>query len=175
MDLDTSLPEPGPAALPLTDGPNLRLNEFLSNPQDDEEDWLELYNLGDEVASLTGWALASLDEVDDDTGHEDDTGDQDEETEDAPWRFAEGTTLPSGAWLRVWADDGKGAGDGDHHASFELASGGETVVLIDPDGDVWHEVVVPASAEGESWAALPDGSETWTVSEVPTPADRNEG
>ena len=118
------------------------------------DDWLELHNEGSEAVDLTGWSMGD-----------------DIEAGEAPWLFAEGTTLDAGAYLVIWAD--KDEEQGPLHASFKLSSDGETITLLTPTGDVADEVIVPAVETDSSYAR--DGtSDVWNITNMPTPGAANQ-
>lgn len=111
------------ARLPL-DASALRITEFLASnddglldAEDDDSDWLEVYNSGDEPVDLTGLHLT------------DDLGELDQ------WEFPAGHTLDPGAFLIVFASgkDGELAG-GELHTNFRSSADGEDLALVDTDG-----------------------------------------
>lgn len=76
----------------LTYGDTVRINEFMasngSTIQDEDgdfEDWIELYNYGNEAVDLSGWGLS------------------DDTAEPMQWTFAAGTEIGAGQHLIVWA------------------------------------------------------------------------
>jgi hypothetical protein len=138
----------------------LVLNELVSGNQTgatdengDYEDWIELVNIGDAAADLTGWGLNdAIDEKD-------------------PWPFPETQALNPGERLIIWADDD--AKDGPLHADFKLSGDGETLSLLNPDGEVVEEVSFPALDDDQAYARLPDGDGDWALSDTPTPGAAN--
>lgn len=128
------------------------MNEIVSK-SDSTEDWIELYNPGDDDFDLTGWAMT-----------DDDLDDPDA---DEPWAFPSGTTVPAGGYLLIWCN----AEDGSTPTTdFGLSSDGETVSLLDDSGDAYQQVEFPEMSDGESYARQSDGS--WEVGE-PTPEAAN--
>jgi len=111
---------PAPAA-------DLVISEFVASndrslrDQDgDYPDWIEIQNTTAEVVSLDGWSL---------------TDDLDEPTK---WEFP-AVSIGPGEYLIVFAS-GKNERDPDGalHTNFALAAGGESVVLVGPDGAIAH-------------------------------------
>ena len=143
-DADTDVPIPGDVAL----------NEMLSLSTDGSPDWVELYNEGELEMDLEGWAIT------------------DHYGQVAPYVFEEGTVVPPQDFLVLLADGENRVGE-DIHLSFRLAVAGETLTLLDDDGDVYDEVAFPELPAGSSWASVPDGSGDWEVSQ-PTPGESND-
>lgn len=86
----------------------------VTDPQGQDEDWIELRNLSTEEVDLTGYYLS------------------DNPENPRKWPFPAGTKIPGGGYLLVWADE-----DGNDtpglHANFKLAANGESVLLVDTD------------------------------------------
>ncbi len=110
-----------PAAIAQED--RVAITEFMAGNQHtlkdaygDSPDWIELQNGGGSQVNLAGWRLT------------DDPARLDQ------WIFP-GVTLPPGGFLVVLAS-GRGTADtnGQLHASFQLASAGEYLALVKPDG-----------------------------------------
>lgn len=106
------------------------INEFLADNEDGlrtqagaAADWIELANLGPEVADLSGWYLT------------------DRAAEPTKWRIPAGTTIPAHGFLVIFADSTTNAVVAEElHASFSLSRDGEYLGLIEPDGrTVAHE------------------------------------
>lgn len=125
--------------LPQTD---LRLTEFVSSNEGvavdesgETEDYIELYNSGDERIWLDGFALS-------------DGG-----------ALSPLPELPLNAGERIiFYADGE-VEEGERHLSFKLSSGGEQVQLRSRTGHIFESVDVPALAENESYARFPDDDE----------------
>ncbi|MEC7948032.1 MAG: lamin tail domain-containing protein [Myxococcota bacterium] len=144
---DTGTPPPLPA--------DVLINELLPNQGGGGPDWIELHNVGQSIADLTGWTLS--------------------DRPDQPWSFPEATQLRPGAFLLIYADDGAGAETDGLHATFKLSQEGETLTLASPDETMGDRVIFPALSSDEAYARTPDGSASWTV--VPgggTPAAPNQ-
>ena len=114
-DITHAIPPPPPAALVI--------NEFLSDNagglEDDDRDtsdWIELYNGTASPVNLDGYSLT------------------DNALNPTKWRFPAVTLAPD-AYLLVWAsgEDRRVPGQ-PLHANFQLASSGEDLLLIAPDG-----------------------------------------
>ncbi len=122
----------------------LVINEFLASndlgpvDQDGEhDDWVELYNNSDVAISLAGYHL---------------TDDGNDLTQ---WEFPD-TSIAPGGYLVIWADE-----DDDQeglHASFKLSASGETILLLDPTGEVVDEISYAAQVTDVSTGRFPNGT-----------------
>lgn len=126
----------------------LVINEFLASndvgpvDQDGEhDDWVELYNNSDVAISLAGYHL---------------TDDGNDLTQ---WAFPD-TSIAPGGYLVIWADE-----DDDQeglHASFKLSASGETILLLDPTGEVVDEISYAAQVTDVSTGRFPNGTGEFT-------------
>jgi hypothetical protein len=138
----------------------LVLNELVSGNEtgatdeaDQNEDWIELVNIGDAAADLSGWSLTDA------------LGEKD------PWPFPDAQALNPGERLLVWADED--VDDGAYHADFKLSGDGETLNLLNAEGEVVDSVSFPALNDDQAYARLPDGEGDWALSDTPTPGATN--
>ncbi|MEM7787633.1 MAG: CotH kinase family protein [Bacteroidota bacterium] len=119
-------------------------------------DWLELHNPSSEAVDLGGFFLADdLDAA-------------------GRWRIPDGTVLPAGAFLVVWAD---GRDEGPPattalHADFRLRAAGEQVGLYDPVGAVVDTVSFGVQVPDVSLGRYPDATGAWRAM-TPTPGGPN--
>ena len=128
----------------ISDG-DLVINELLASndattaDQDGEyDDWIELYNNGEEAIDLTDYSLS------------------DDPENPSKWVFPSETSIAAGGYLMIWADD-----DEDQsglHASFKLSAGGESVVLYDTAGEVIDEVTYLEQTTDVSYGRYPNGT-----------------
>jgi hypothetical protein len=139
------------------------VNEFLARNDEgiqDEtgarEDWLEIHNPEDVAVDLTGYYLS------------------DDPAEPLKWAFPAGITVPAGGFLLVWCDDDEQ--DGPLHASFKLATDGESVgiyTLRDGAVAVVDEHAFGPQAPDVSEGRAPDGAAHWIALPSPTPGASN--
>ena len=105
----------------ITEGFPVVINEVMASndntiadPQGEYDDWIELFNTGNEDIDLSGLYLS-------------------DKTDNLPkWQFPENTVIGAGEYLIVWADeDGKDSPG--LHANFKLSASGELLMLVDTD------------------------------------------
>ncbi|MBN2313504.1 MAG: lamin tail domain-containing protein [Sedimentisphaerales bacterium] len=145
----------------------LVINEFMASntsivkdPQDQYDDWIELYNAGTESIDLASMYLTdNLDQP-------------------AKWRIpslTRGTTLIApGGYLLIWADGD--TADAGLHANFKLDADGEDIGLFDSDGETLiHSVTFPRQTPDISYGCYPDANDIWRFLSVPTPGAQNDG
>lgn len=127
------------------------VNEVLAKTDiDPGADWIELYNGESQAVDLSGFGL------------QDSAGEV--------WALPEGTSIESGGFLQIWADD---AAEEGLHAPFKLSKDGEEVVLTDVAGDVIDSVTFPELAAEETYARITDGGDEWEVRAEGTPGASN--
>ena len=131
---------------------------FVSDIQGDYDDWIELYNYGEEAIDVAGCYLS------------------DSSSNPTKWQIPASdplvTTIPADGYLLIWADEEPGQGP--LHANFKLAADGESVGLYAPDKVVLDKVTFGDLAPNESYARLPDGDGLWQVCRAPTPGRAND-
>ncbi len=115
-------------------------------------DWIELHNPSGEAVDLGGSTLT------------------DRFGEPAKWRIPDGTTIPAGGFLLLWADDEDTAGTA-LHTNFRLSAGGEEVGLFDASGAVLDTLSFGAQANDVSYGRLPGGGTAFF--DTPTPGTAN--
>jgi hypothetical protein len=138
----------------------VRINEIMafnstgiSNPLTGEPgDWIELYNTTSTTLQLDGYFLS----------------DNPEATE--MWRFPQGTSLPSGGYLIVWADEAPAGTEG-LHASFRLNVSGETLLLHTASGTLVDWISLPRMYENVSYGISSGGEKLYFSG--PTPGGSN--
>jgi hypothetical protein len=142
--------------------PALRVNELLADNgsinQDeagDFDDWVEIYNAGDQAIDLGGMHLT--DSLEDST----------------KWVFPD-TTLAPGGHLIVWCDEE--GGEGPLHANFKLGADGEEIGLFERAGfgGVRIDAVVFYAQQVDiSFGRYPDGADAFQLFGAPTPGGPN--
>lgn len=135
------------------DKPSIVINELCSkssifiDPESNEgEDWIELYNTGDDYVDVAGYYL---------------------QDKDTTVRIAQGyelTNIPPKGHLLLWAD-GRGK-SGAQHLGFKLSSEGEDITLYKDVRDsiiVVDHVKMGAIGEDCSYGRVTDGAEEFTI------------
>lgn len=117
------------------------------------EDWIEIYNTGS-ILNLEGYHLSD-----------------DPDTLDK-WVFPSSnpglTTILPGGHMRIWCDDDEQQGE--DHTNFKLSSEGETVFLVEPDGQTIVDSITFGLAQTDiSYGRSCDGCADWVYFNVPTP------
>ena len=159
-------PSPGSANNPRPIAVTLFINEWmasnastLADPADGQyKDWFEIHNPGTQPVDLSGYTLS--------------------DRADEPDRFIipNGTIIPAGGFLLVWAD-GQPELNGfnaDLHTTFSLDRDGEAIGLFAPDGSVVDLVTFGPQQSDISQGRWPDGSTApFQFFAVPTPGAPN--
>jgi hypothetical protein len=146
-------------------GQTLAINEFLASndaccPDEhgDFDDWVELYNYGDEPVDLAGlW----FNDDDDDSGWQ------------IPAGFPEITTVAPGGFIVVWYDED--LEQGPLHVNTKLSVNGETIVVFLPDGvtELVRYDFGPQTTDISEGRAS-DGDGPWVFFPEPTPGASNQ-
>lgn len=114
-------------------------NKTSAKDQDNEfDDWIELYNTSSKDIDISRWIITdNPDNLD-------------------KYRIPQGTILKANSYLIIWADeDGKQQG---YHANFKLSADGEPLLLLDSTAKQIDMVVIPALADDEAYARIPNGT-----------------
>ena len=134
--------------------------QTLADPADgDFEDWFELHNPGSDPVDLSGYFLT------------DTIGNLQQ------YRIPDGTIIPAGGFLLVWADNEPNqytTSRPDLHANFRLAAGGELIALSTPAGAIVDRIDFGPQTADISEGRYPDGGPPPFVSmSTPTPRAHN--
>lgn len=140
----------------------LHLNEILSSndavladEEGDFEDWIEIYNSGNESINLSGFGLSDDDE------------------EPFKWAFPD-TTIQPGDFLLIWASDKDRATPGSElHTNYGVSAGGEAIFLTHSNGTLLDQSPEWALSEDISMGRQPDGNGDWFRFDEPTPRSAN--
>lgn len=88
----------------------------INDPQGEYDDWIELFNKGNEDINLAGMYLS------------------DKTDNPKKWQFPENTIIKAGGYLILWADENSKATPG-IHMNFKLSADGEIVLFTDKDNN----------------------------------------
>ncbi len=127
----------------------------IADEDGDYEDWIELFNAGQDTIQLEGFGLS------------------DDYDNPFRWIFPK-ISIPPGEFLLVWAS-GKDCTDPalPLHTNFRISQDGEEVLLTHPDGtqlDKMPPLFIPTDI---SYGRKPDGEESWFFFSDPTPGGPN--
>lgn len=117
----------------------LASNDVTMADQDGEfDDWIELYNNTSSSIDLSGYFLT------------------DDALDLTQWEIPSGTSIAANGYLIFWADnDGTQVG---LHTNFKLSASGETLLLVNPSGEVVDQITFPAQTTDVSYGRYPNGT-----------------
>ncbi|MBW8040575.1 MAG: hypothetical protein FVQ85_11300 [Planctomycetes bacterium] len=135
-------------------------NNFIPDEYGNYDDWIEIYNYGDEAIDIAGMYLA--DDIDVPLSWW-----------QIPYGSPEITTIAPGGYMLIWADNTPMQGP--LHVNFALAAGGgEDVGLISEEGVLIDaiEFFFPQQSD-TSYGRYPDANDNWQFFVNPTPGKPN--
>ncbi len=141
----------------------LVINEFMaSNGQTiadedgDFEDWIEIFNSGNDTVSLKGFGLS------------------DDSSRPFRWTFPD-VRIDSGEFMLIWAS-GKDRRDVHHqlHTNFRISFEGEPLTLTQPNGMIVDYVAPVRLVRDQSYGRDRDGGQIWLFFDEPTPGESNQ-
>lgn len=127
----------------------------IVDENDQNEDWVELYNSDSVEFDLSGFYLT------------------DDEMDPNQWEIPANTTIDPDGFLLFWCDDDED--EGPLHTNFKLSKDGEGVYLYDSTLSLVSSLVFGELGDDESYGLYPDGndSENGVVMSTPTPYGPN--
>ncbi len=130
-------------------------NSTIADEDGDFEDWIEIYNSGDEPVNLSGFGLS--------------------DDYDNPFRWAfPDTSIAPGEFMLIWASNKNRQQPGAPlHTNFAISSSGEEVILTSPDGARIDELEPTEIPTDISLGRQPDGTGAWVYFDEPTPGASN--
>ncbi|MBC8472906.1 MAG: lamin tail domain-containing protein [Planctomycetes bacterium] len=143
----------------------LVINEFMASnsseirdPQGQYEDWIEIYNYGNDAIDIGGLYLT------------------DNLSAPTKWRIPDGKpatiTISARGYLLIWADND--IADSGLHANFKLSASGEEIGLFENDGSTLIDSVVFGEQTADiSYGRYPDAGDNWRFFDVPSPGRQN--
>jgi len=101
------------------------INEFAATTTEQEYDWAEIFNSTAQTVDISGWGFS------DDPSHP------------RKWQFPAGTTIGPNSYLGVFCSGMDTYSAGTYHTNFSIsATGGETLVLSSPEGQIYSRMPV---------------------------------
>lgn len=141
------------------------INEFsaanLKSYPDDYakyEDWVELYNMGNEVVDLEGWFIT------------------DKESKPYKWSFPEGITINPKGYIVIWCSGRDSVSSSGIHTNFKLTQtlGEDIVMLSNSNGVLQDKTDMPLVLAAQSVARSFDGVGSWLLCTQPTLGSSND-
>ncbi len=122
----------------------------------DYPDWIEIYNSGNDLpTNIAGYGLS------------------DDPDDPFKWVFVGDYNLVAGRVLRVFAS-GRDLQFPEYHTNFKVNTEGETITLVDPDGNLIDSFFTDYMPADISRGRFPDGADEWLYFDNPTPDENNE-
>jgi hypothetical protein len=157
---------PGQTNSPALRPTVVRINEWMADNANaiaqpglgTYDDWLELFNPGDETVDLSGWRLT------------------DSNTNGPGFAIPGGVLLPARAHLVVWADNQASLNQpgGALHTNFRLSRSGDTIALFNPADTLVDLVQFGPQVRNGSAGRYPDGSDNLQALTLATPGQPNQ-
>ena len=121
------------------------------------EDWVELYNSGNQDIDISGWYIS----------------DKDDELD--KWIFPTGTSLAPGEFLIIFCSGKDGSYNGELHSNFKLTQteGDDVLVLSDAQENIVDRVGLNLTLTEHSNCRSTDGDDIWSISTSATPGSSN--
>ena len=143
--IDQTFPSPGLGYVPKVYSNDIIINEIVPKPKDGvENEFIELYNFGDEDIDLLGWKIDDI-RIDGSKAFE--------ITEEMS---ADERTIEVGGYILFYKLKTK----------IALNDSGDSVVLIAPDGSVKDTIIYDKAMKGQSFSRFVDGWK-WTLTLSP--------
>jgi hypothetical protein len=141
--------------------PAILINEFMASnsvtiadEDGDFEDWIEIYNSGNEELALQNYGLS------------------DNFNSPFKWTFPDVTIQP-GQFLLIWASGKDRINPAEPlHTNFKISADGEELLLTDPSGTRIDESAQVALPTDMSYGRLPEILQSGVFSMSPHPADK---
>ena len=141
---------------------NVVINELMASNDGiatdeagESDDWIELYNRGEELLDLSGFFLS------------------DNPQNLAKFQIPDNTLLEPDSYLIFWADEDQDQGP--YHTNFKLSKSGETVFLLDSDTMVIDQVSYAELLTNQTYARKPNGTGGFRVSQPTYNANNGQG
>lgn len=128
-------------------------NTYITDPDGEYDDWIELYNNSSEQIDLSGYYIS--DKADD----------------PEKFQLPEGTIIKAGSYLIIWADEDQEQQG--IHTNFKLSASGEELRLFTPELVMIQEVIFGEQEPDMSYSRIPNGTGEFVIKE-PTFAENNE-
>lgn len=148
--------------------PALRINEWMAqnsgaflDQSGESDDWFELYNGTGAAVNLAGYKLSNT------------------PGEPSPFVVPAGWSIPAGGYLLVWADNQTVQNPATPvtgnalHVPFKLNKAGETIQLLNTNGQVIDTITFGAQVSNVAEGRFPDGANNSATLTLPSPGKPN--
>jgi Lamin Tail Domain len=135
-------------------------SEVIPDEYGDFDDWIEIYNSGDEAVDIGGMYIT--DDLEEPTFYQ------------IPLGHSIETTVPAGGFILLWAD--KELDEGPLHVNIKLSADGESVGLYESDekaNTLLDAFNFPSLDSNEAFGRTEDGGAVLQTLETPTPGSSN--
>ncbi len=135
-------------------------NSTIEDPQGQYDDWIEIYNTGQNPINVGNMYLT------------------DDLSVPTKWQFPNNspsaTTINAHGYLLIWADADNDAADSGLHTSFNLSATGDEVGLFDSNGiSLIDSIVFGEQTADISYGRYPDANNNMQLMASPTPGSAN--
>jgi hypothetical protein len=145
--------------IPLSINEIVASNNIKKDPQNEYDDWFEIYNFGDMPINLAGMYLT--DNLSNPTKWQ------------IPYGYPSQTTVPADGFILFWADED--TIDGPNHVDFKLSAGGEEIGLFLDADTMVDSIIFGEQATNISYGRYPDADDYLRYFAVTTPLADNNG
>jgi len=128
------------------------LDDFIDN-YEGYEDWIEIYNAGNESVDLEGYYLS------------------DNPSKPQKWQIPGGVTIEANSFLSFWCSGRNEVSAGHRHTSFKLKQTKDTpehIVLTDAFSNTIEDIEIQITQIGHSRGRTTDGGADWSIFTNPT-------
>lgn len=143
----------------ITSNAQIVINEYSASNLDNikdffnkTEDWLEIYNAGNEEIDISNWFLS------------------DKENNLTKWAFPSNTVIAAKGFIKVFCSGNDGLFDEQYHTNFKLTQtkGDDILVLSDPKKNIIDKVELNLTLTEHSNCRNADGNENWMICTEPS-------
>lgn len=119
----------------------------------ESDDWIELFNLTDQVQDLSGYYLT------------------DNAWNLQKWTFPQGSIIAPNDYLMVWADEDQLQGE--LHTNFKMSASGESLLLLNPQGLIVDQISFGQQEQNMGFARNPNGTGDFVIQAATFNANNN--
>ena len=128
---------------------------YIEDLDGDYSDWIEIYNKSNTLIDLSDYFLS------------------DDNEELQKWQFPYGTTIEANSHLLIFASKKNITTETEIHTNFKISAKGESLYLSKNSTNIIDSCMAVELISNESYGRIPDGGETWTKMDSPSPNESN--